>query len=128
LWRSGKIRRWGDDGEHVMRDAGSVVMKAPGAPPPYRRSHITPFYGFGRERLPVPDRGPLGRLSSSHDQRGDMTEGRRVIYTAQALEAVELVRAADRLCPYSDATRGNVEVSLTVNGRDVEATSAPVVA
>ena len=43
-------------------------------------------------------------------------------------EAVELVRAADRLCPYSNATRGNIEVSLTVNGRDVERTSAPVVA
>jgi Ohr subfamily peroxiredoxin len=43
-------------------------------------------------------------------------------------EAVELVREADRLCPYSNATRGNIEVSLTVNGRDVERTSAPVVA
>jgi Ohr subfamily peroxiredoxin len=43
-------------------------------------------------------------------------------------EAVELVREADRLCPYSNATRGNVDVSHTVNGRDVERTSAPVVA
>jgi osmotically inducible protein OsmC len=43
-------------------------------------------------------------------------------------EAVELVREADRLCPYSNATRGNIEVSLTVNGRDVERTSAPAVA
>jgi Ohr subfamily peroxiredoxin len=43
-------------------------------------------------------------------------------------EAVEIVREADRLCPYSNATRGNIEVSLTVNGRDVERTSAPVVA
>jgi Ohr subfamily peroxiredoxin len=43
-------------------------------------------------------------------------------------EAVELVRAADRLCPYSNATRGNIEVSLSVNGRDVERSSAPVVA
>ena len=43
-------------------------------------------------------------------------------------EAVELVRAADRLCPYANAMRGNIEVSLTVNGRDVEETSAPVVA
>jgi Ohr subfamily peroxiredoxin len=43
-------------------------------------------------------------------------------------EAVELVREADRLCPYSNATRGNIEVSLTVNGRDTERTSAPAVA
>lgn len=39
-----------------------------------------------------------------------------------------LMRAADQLCPYSLATCGNIEVSLTVNGRDAEATSAPVVA
>jgi osmotically inducible protein OsmC len=30
--------------------------------------------------------------------------------------AVELVRAADEICPYSNATRGNIEVNLTVNG------------
>ena len=33
--------------------------------------------------------------------------------------AVELVRAAHRVCPYSDATRGNVEVALTANGKPV---------
>jgi osmotically inducible protein OsmC len=33
-------------------------------------------------------------------------------------EAVELVRAAHLVCPYSNATRGNIEVSLTANGRD----------
>jgi osmotically inducible protein OsmC len=43
-------------------------------------------------------------------------------------EAVELVRAAHRLCPYSSATRGNIEVSLTVNGRAVEEPSEPVTA
>jgi osmotically inducible protein OsmC len=30
--------------------------------------------------------------------------------------AVELVRAAHLVCPYSNATRGNVEVGLTANG------------
>jgi osmotically inducible protein OsmC len=30
--------------------------------------------------------------------------------------AVELVKAADLVCPYSNATRNNVEVSLTANG------------
>jgi lipoyl-dependent peroxiredoxin len=43
-------------------------------------------------------------------------------------EAVELVRAAERLCPYANATRGNIDLSLTVNGRGVEETSEPVVA
>jgi lipoyl-dependent peroxiredoxin len=34
--------------------------------------------------------------------------------------AVELVRAAHEVCPYSNATRGNVEVTLTANGAAVE--------
>jgi len=34
--------------------------------------------------------------------------------------AVELVRAADQLCPYSNATRGNVDVKLTANGAPVD--------
>jgi Ohr subfamily peroxiredoxin len=35
-------------------------------------------------------------------------------------EAVELVRAAHQVCPYSNATRGNIDVSLTANGRSAE--------
>jgi osmotically inducible protein OsmC len=35
-------------------------------------------------------------------------------------EAVELVRAAHRVCPYSNATRGNIEVVLSANGAPVE--------
>ena len=35
-------------------------------------------------------------------------------------EAMELVRAAHRVCPYSNATRGNVDVSLTANGRRLD--------
>jgi Ohr subfamily peroxiredoxin len=34
--------------------------------------------------------------------------------------AVELVRAAHGVCPYSNATRGNIEVRLTANGTPVE--------
>jgi Ohr subfamily peroxiredoxin len=33
--------------------------------------------------------------------------------------AVEIVRAAHEVCPYSNATRGNIEVSLTANGEPV---------
>jgi len=36
-------------------------------------------------------------------------------------EAVELVRGAHQVCPYSNATRGNIDVTLTVNGRPIEA-------
>jgi osmotically inducible protein OsmC len=42
--------------------------------------------------------------------------------------AEELVRAAHQVCPYSNATRGNIDVSLSVNGRDIEATSKPMAA
>ena len=34
--------------------------------------------------------------------------------------AVELVAEAHKVCPYSNATRGNVEVTLTANGTAVE--------
>jgi osmotically inducible protein OsmC len=33
--------------------------------------------------------------------------------------AVELVRAAHQVCPYSNATRGNIDVVLTANGSAV---------
>jgi Ohr subfamily peroxiredoxin len=33
--------------------------------------------------------------------------------------AVELVRAAHNVCPYSNATRNNIDVKLTANGRAV---------
>ncbi|MDQ6811315.1 MAG: organic hydroperoxide resistance protein [Actinomycetota bacterium] len=35
-------------------------------------------------------------------------------------KAVELVRAAHKVCPYSNATRGNIDVALTANGQAVE--------
>jgi lipoyl-dependent peroxiredoxin len=35
-------------------------------------------------------------------------------------KAVEVVRAAHRVCPYSNATRGNIEVALTANGQPVD--------
>lgn len=38
---------------------------------------------------------------------------------ADADAAIELVRAAHKVCPYSNATRGNIEVALTANGADV---------
>lgn len=34
--------------------------------------------------------------------------------------AVDLVRAAHKVCPYSNATRGNIDVKLTANGDPVE--------
>jgi Ohr subfamily peroxiredoxin len=34
-------------------------------------------------------------------------------------QAVELVRAAHQVCPYSNATRGNIDVTLSANGQAV---------
>ena len=34
-------------------------------------------------------------------------------------DAVRLVAAAHELCPYSNATRGNIDVALTANGEPV---------
>jgi len=34
-------------------------------------------------------------------------------------DAVELVREAHKVCPYSNATRGNIDVKLTANGAAV---------
>jgi Ohr subfamily peroxiredoxin len=39
---------------------------------------------------------------------------------SDAAQAVELVRAAHEVCPYSNATRGNIEVTLTANGAPIE--------
>jgi len=40
-------------------------------------------------------------------------------WVADPEQAVELVRAAHEVCPYSNATRGNIDVSLSANGRAV---------
>ena len=37
----------------------------------------------------------------------------------EAGTAVDLVRSAHQVCPYSNATRGNIEVGLTANGAPV---------
>ncbi|MCW3064343.1 MAG: organic hydroperoxide resistance protein [Solirubrobacterales bacterium] len=38
-----------------------------------------------------------------------------------AARAVEIVHAAHYVCPYSNATRGNIDVALTANGEPVPA-------
>jgi osmotically inducible protein OsmC len=35
-------------------------------------------------------------------------------------DAAELVKAAHKVCPYSNATRGNIEVTLSANGSQVD--------
>ncbi len=38
-----------------------------------------------------------------------------------AAQALKLVEAAHQVCPYSKATRGNIEVTLKVNGQNLKA-------
>src|SRR3954453_20419688 len=40
------------------------------------------------------------------------------------VQAAEIVAAAHQVCPYSNATRGNIDVALTANGRRLEAAPA----
>jgi Ohr subfamily peroxiredoxin len=42
-----------------------------------------------------------------------------VLPSVEGDAAAELVREAHKVCPYSNATRGNVEVTLTANGAAV---------
>jgi lipoyl-dependent peroxiredoxin len=39
---------------------------------------------------------------------------------ADPTEAARIVAAAHQVCPYSNATRGNIEVTLTANGQRVD--------
>jgi Ohr subfamily peroxiredoxin len=48
------------------------------------------------------------------------TELHVTLPSVEGEDAVELVRAAHKVCPYSNATRGNIEVVLTANGDAVE--------
>jgi organic hydroperoxide reductase OsmC/OhrA len=39
-------------------------------------------------------------------------------------QAAAIVAAAHKVCPYSNATRGNIDVTLTANGQPVEQPAA----
>jgi lipoyl-dependent peroxiredoxin len=39
-------------------------------------------------------------------------------------DAAALMACADQRCPYSNATRGNIDVTLSVDGRSVERAAA----
>jgi lipoyl-dependent peroxiredoxin len=39
-------------------------------------------------------------------------------------EAADLMARADQRCPYSNATRGNIQVALSVDGRSIERAAA----
>ncbi len=64
------------------------------------------------------------QVSLSPDGKGGFLLSVGLDVTLPAIEdpatAVELVRAAHQVCPYSNATRGNIQVELTANGAPVD--------
>jgi lipoyl-dependent peroxiredoxin len=61
-------------------------------------------------------------LITGEDRRfGIAVELHVTLPSVEGDDAVELVREAHGVCPYSNATRGNIEVTLTANGAAVEA-------
>jgi Ohr subfamily peroxiredoxin len=63
-------------------------------------------------------------VSLSPDGKGGFLLSVALSVTLPSVEdpatAVELVRGAHQVCPYSNATRGNIDVVLTANGAPVD--------
>ncbi|MGA9874796.1 MAG: organic hydroperoxide resistance protein [Solirubrobacteraceae bacterium] len=78
-----------------------------------------------RAKVEAGDVGIDSRVSLAPDGHGGFVLSVGLDVTLPSLEnatqAVELVHAAHQVCPYSNATRGNIEVALTANGQPVEA-------
>jgi lipoyl-dependent peroxiredoxin len=75
-----------------------------------------------REKAEVGDVGIDSKVSLITVKDGSFTVAVELHVTLPSVEdekAVELVRAAHEVCPYSNATRGNIEVVLTANGAEV---------
>ena len=76
-----------------------------------------------RELVEVGDVSIDGRVSLLPSQERGFTLGVELEVTLPQVQdpeqAARIVAAAHRVCPYSNATRGNIEVTLTVNGHDI---------
>ncbi len=75
-----------------------------------------------RERLEVGDVSILSSVSLLAGENRTYTIGVELDVTLPQLEADDaerIVRAAHEVCPYSNATRGNIPVKLTANGREL---------
>ena len=77
-----------------------------------------------RERLEVDDVAIDSRVSLMPTEDRGFSVGVEMDVTLPSItdteQAVELVRAAHRICPYSNATRGNIDVLMTANGQAVD--------
>jgi lipoyl-dependent peroxiredoxin len=77
-----------------------------------------------RAKLETGDVGIDSKVSLSPDGKGGFAIGVELHVSlpsiADAQAARDLVAAAHRVCPYSNATRGNIDVLLTANGEPVD--------
>jgi osmotically inducible protein OsmC len=76
-----------------------------------------------RQRLEVADVAIDSQvtLTATEDRRFVLGVGLDVTLpsVADPEQAIALVKAAHEVCPYSNATRGNIDVELTANGQPV---------
>ena len=76
-----------------------------------------------RERAEVGDVSIDSRVSLMAGEDRTFVIGVELDVTLPQVEdpeqAVRIVEAAHKVCPYSNATRGNIDVKLTANGRSV---------
>jgi Ohr subfamily peroxiredoxin len=77
-----------------------------------------------RAKADAGDAAIESEVGLSPDGKGGFLLAVRLDVTLPSVEdpavAVDLVRAAHAVCPYSNATRGNIEVLLTANGSEVD--------
>jgi Ohr subfamily peroxiredoxin len=76
-----------------------------------------------RAKAETTDAAIESKVSLSPNGKGGFILGVELDVTLPSVSdsatAVDLVRAAHEVCPYSNATRGNIEVALTANGEPV---------
>jgi Ohr subfamily peroxiredoxin len=76
-----------------------------------------------RAKADTTDAAIESKVSLSPDGQGGFVLGVELDVTLPAVTdeqaAAELVRAAHKVCPYSNATRGNIDVALMANGAPV---------
>ena len=76
-----------------------------------------------REKAEVGDVSIVSQVTLSPTEERGFGLGVRLDVTLPQVtdpeQAVRIVEAAHQVCPYSNATRGNIDVHLTANGREV---------
>jgi len=77
-----------------------------------------------RAKLDTDDVAVESEVTLTPDGKGGFLLGVKLDVTLPGVQdtqaAIDVVSAAHKVCPYSNATRGNIEVALTANGAPVE--------